>query len=197
MTRHSTRVRLVDWLMRRYAAGQAAAVAPFVTGCRLLDLGAGEGLVAAALDGRAGRSVCAVDVGPFRRAPGRYVVYDGRQLPFGDATFDTTLLLLTLHHCAAPEATLDEAIRVTRGRLIVTESVYRTRLERFWLDALDSRLNRFRHGGRMAPALAFGTPDRWIALFASRGVRVIATRWLGSRWERLVHHPVLYVLERA
>jgi hypothetical protein len=124
-------------------------------------------------------------------------VYDGRHLPFRDAIFDTTLILLTLHHCAAPEATLDEAIRVTRGRLIIIESAYRSALQRFWLDTLDGRLNRFRHGGAMAPALAFGTPERWGELFASRRLRTIATCWLGSRWERLVHHPLLYVLERS
>ena len=114
--------RLVDLFMRRYAEGQAADVAPFIEGPRLLDLGAGEGYVAAALARRGQHAVCA-DVGPFRRVPIPYVVYDGRRLPFRDATFDTTFVLLTLHHCAAPAATLDEAIRVTRGRLIVTESV--------------------------------------------------------------------------
>lgn len=181
--------------MRRYAEGQARAVAPFIAGRRLLDLGAGEGFVAAALGRRGHRAVCAVDVGPFGRAPVRYVVYDGARLPFPDRTFDTTLMLLVLHHCAAPEATLDEAIRVTRGRLIVAESVYRNRLERFWLDALDGRVNRFRHDGAMAPGLAFGTPERWRDLFASRRLRPLATRWLGSWWERLVHHPLLYVLE--
>src|SRR5436309_5310286 len=85
-----------------------------IEGPRLLDLGAGEGYVAAALARRGQRAVCA-DVGPFRRVPIPYVVYDGRRLPFRDATFDTTFVRLTLHHCAAPEATLDEAIRVTRG----------------------------------------------------------------------------------
>ncbi|MGH7278543.1 MAG: class I SAM-dependent methyltransferase, partial [Candidatus Rokuibacteriota bacterium] len=116
--------------LRRYARRQAATVAPFVVGRRILDLGAGEAYVAAAL---APRWTCAVDVGPFRRAPGRYVVYDGGRLPFPDGAFDTTLLLLVLHHCADADAVLDEACRVTRRRVIVTESVYRNRRERFWL----------------------------------------------------------------
>ncbi len=69
---------------------------------------------------------------------------------------------------------------MTRGRLIVTESVYRSRVERFWLRTLDGRLNRFRHNGTMAPALEFGTPECWTSLFAWR-LRTLATRWLG-RW---------------
>ncbi|HSC28915.1 MAG TPA: methyltransferase domain-containing protein, partial [Vicinamibacterales bacterium] len=116
-------------------------------------------------------------------------------LPFRDGAFDTTLVLLTLHHCAGPERVLDEAIRVTRRRLIVTESVYRTRLERFWLDLLDGRVNAFRHGGRMEPALDFRPPGQWRQLFEARGLRVAAMRYLGSGFGRLVHHPLLFALD--
>jgi SAM-dependent methyltransferase len=181
-------MRLLEAFLRRYAAGQARDVAPWILG-RVLDLGAGEGFVTGAL----GTGV-AVDVGLFRRIAVPYVVYDGAALPFGEATFDTTLLLLTLHHCDAAEAVLDEAVRVTRHRLIVTESVPRTRLDLIWLRALDGRFNRLRHGGRMAAPLAFRTDAGWAALFAARGLRPIATAWLGSRAERLIHHPRLYVL---
>jgi SAM-dependent methyltransferase len=184
---------LLAALLRRYAAVQARDVAPWIVGPRLLDLGAGEGYVAAALGAR--RGCCAVDVGAFRRAAVPYVVYDGARLPFGDLAFDTTLLLLVLHHCTDAEAVLDEAIRVTRRRLIVSESTYRNRLDLGWLRLLDGRVNRLRHDGRMALPLAFRSPAAWESLFASRGLRPIVARWLGSRAERLVHHPHLWVLE--
>jgi len=170
-------------------------VAPFVAGSRVLDLGAGEGYVAPAITARRGGWVCSCDVGPFRQTAGPYVVYDGTHLPFGDAAFDSTLILLALHHCADPEGVLDEALRVTRHRLIVVESVYRNRLERFWLDLLDGRLNAHRHGGTMQVPRAFRTPCGWLVLFASRGLRIVETRWLGSWWERRVHHPALFVLD--
>jgi SAM-dependent methyltransferase len=187
-------VKAVDSFLRRYAAREAADVLPFVVGPRVLDLGAGEGWVAAAL-ARHGFGMCGADVGPFARAAGAYVVYDGTRLPFADATFDTTLLLLTLHHCEKPEAVLDEALRVTRARLIVTESTYRTRLDRFWLDLLDGRFNRLRHGGRMPTPLGFRRVEDWQALFVSRGLEPVATRRLGGRLERLIHHPVAFVLD--
>jgi SAM-dependent methyltransferase len=122
------------------------AVAPFLIGARVLDLGAREGYVAEVLQKRTGVWTCAVDVGPFRRACRPYVTYDSIRLPFGDAAFDTTLVLQVLHHCSKPETVLDEALRVTRCRLIVMESVYRTRGERFWtLRQLDGA-QRLRQG---------------------------------------------------
>ena len=186
-------MRIVDALLRRYALGEAADVLPFVVGQRVLDLGAGEGWVAAAL-ARHGLATCGADVGAFARSAIPYVVYDGTRLPFGDASFDTTLLLLTLHHCDKPEAVLDEAIRVTRARLIVTESVLRNRRDRFWLDQLDGRFNRLRHGGGMPVPLGFRGAEEWRALFASRRLTSIDERWLGGRLERLIHHPRLFVL---
>jgi SAM-dependent methyltransferase len=181
--------------LRRYARGQAAAVVPVLAGGRVLDLGSGEGYVAAALRAATDAWICAVDVGPFARDPGTYVAYDGGHLPFRDGAFDTTLVLLTLHHCADPEAVLEEVLRVTRRRIIVTESVYRTRAERFWLDLLDGRLNRRRHGGRMQVAVAFRRAGEWRALFEDRGLRLAHVAWIGSWWERLVHHPLLFVLD--
>ena len=187
-------MRLLQASLQRYASAEARALLPWLRGPRLLDLGAGEGWVAEALQRRAPIWVCAADVGPFGLAAGPYVVYDGTRLPFGNRSFDTTLLSFVLHHTETPEIVLDEAVRVTRGRLLVVESVYRDCLERFWLDLLDGRVNRYRHGGRMSVPFAFRRPEEWRALFESRGLRVVATEWLGSRLEQLVHHPVLFVV---
>ncbi len=187
---------LVQSFLRRYARAEARALAQHVTGQSLLDLGAGEGWVAEGLRALAPVWTCGVDVGPFRLTRGPYAIYDGARLPFRDSTFDATLLSLVLHHCEAPEAVLGEAVRVTRTRLLVVESVYRTPRERFWLDLLDGRLNRYRHGGMMSVPRAFRRPEEWRALFESHGLRLIALEWLGGRFERLVHHPLLFVMDK-
>lgn len=85
--------RLLQTLLRRYAETEAEAIAPFLVGKRLLDLGAGEGYVTAALQRRTDIWACAVDIGPYQRVPVSYLIYDGARLPFDDATFDTTLIL--------------------------------------------------------------------------------------------------------
>jgi SAM-dependent methyltransferase len=188
--------RLLQTFLRRYARGEARALARHVSGRSLLDLGAGEAWVAEALHGLTPAWTCSVDVGPFRLAHEPYVLYDGARLPFRDRAFDTTLISLALHHCAGPETVLDEAVRVTRSRLLVLESVYRNSYERFWLDLLDGRLNGYRHGGAMGVPLAFRRPEEWRALFESRGLRLVARQWLGSRLERLIHHPLLFVMDK-
>jgi len=43
----------------------------------------------------------------------------------------------------------------------------------------------------------FSPSQGWKALVASRGLRLVAESWLGSWWERLVHHPVLLVLDKV
>ena len=156
----------------------------------------GEGYVAAALRRRTDLWACAVDIGPYQRVPVPYLIYDGTSLPFHDATFDTTLISLALHYCADPEAVLDEALRITTTRLIILESVYRNRCERFCLERLDGWVSRYRHGGDMHHALAFKRVDEWQRIFAARSLETIDRRWLGSRWERLVHQLTLFVLEK-
>ncbi len=71
---------------------------------------------------------------------------------------------------------LDEALRVTGHRLIITESVYRNPVDRFWLVLLDAHINRLRHAGLMNSPLAFRTSAEWSALFGSRGWRCTTTR---------------------
>jgi ubiquinone/menaquinone biosynthesis C-methylase UbiE len=187
--------RLLQACLRRYAASEARAIVPFVVGSRLLDLGAGEGYVTAALRQQTDIWACAVDIGPYQRVSEPFLIYDGVRLPFRDATFDTALLSLALHHCADPGRVLDEAQRVTRFRLIILESVYRNRWERFCLERLDGVLNRYRHRGEMPLPLAFKSPQQWQRFFDDRHLRTIDRQWLGSRWERLVHQPLLFVLD--
>jgi SAM-dependent methyltransferase len=189
--------RLLQAFLRRYAEGEAEAIGPYVVGRRLLDLGAGEGYVTAALRRRTGIWTCAVDIGRYQRMPVPYLLYDGTRLPFGDSAFDSTLISLALHHCADPEGVLDEALRVTRFRLIIIESVYRSRWERFCLERLDAWLNSYRHSGTMPFPLAFKAAEEWQRVFDARALQTVVQRWLGSWWERLVHQPVLFVLDKA
>ena len=103
-----------------------AAVGPLAT-LSTLDVGCGPGVTDQLLVGRFGR-VSGVDTSEemVRRArernPGAsYEVYDGRRLPFADATFDVTFAICVFHHVVPVQwdAFARELHRVTRtGGLI-------------------------------------------------------------------------------
>ncbi len=197
-------------LMRRRARDKWSWVRPyFGAPTRVLDLGAGDGFVgeAAARDlatrGLAAEVVLA-DVVDFNRTALPLVLCEpapdprlrgeagGRRLPFDDGAFDATLLAFVLHHAADPDAVLREARRVTRGRVVVLESIAETNWDRRWLPWADRLANRLRSGGRMGEEhLRFGTPEAWRARFAAAGFRVMAEARRG-RW---LHKRHLFVLE--
>jgi SAM-dependent methyltransferase len=56
-----------------------------------------------------------------KRSPSaaRAIQASADDLPFGDAAFDASMAILTVHHWASKEAGLKEMRRVTRGRIIL------------------------------------------------------------------------------
>lgn len=98
------------------------------SGDRVLDLGTGTGVVAAAAQNR-GAAVTGVDFSEAMLVQARELVPDVEfrtastdALPFGDASFDAVVANLVLHHLARPEQSLAEAHRVLRpgGRIACT-----------------------------------------------------------------------------
>ena len=61
-------------------------------------------------------------------------LYDGETLPFADNRFDVSLLFYVLHHCQNPARVLEEAVRVTRQKLILIEEFDRPGADQTSLD---------------------------------------------------------------
>lgn len=184
--------RQLDRSLERRALINARAVAPFVVGPMVLDVGAAEGWVGQALaDDDIGLMVSLLDVVDLNLATLPLTLYDGLTFPFGDDTFDTVLVMLTLHHCDDPVRVLAEASRVARRRVIVTESVYRTSAGRWLLWTMDNGLNGLRSGWQMPGGLHFAPVAHWLDRFRDLDLAVIETRWLS----RGLHRHVAFVLE--
>lgn len=161
---------------------------------RVLDLGAGEGFVGEVIQHDIGAQVSLVDVVDFNRTELPLSMYDGKLLPFGDDTFDLTVLVFVLHHAEDAEQTLREAMRVTDGPIIVMESVYESAWQQRLLARLDRLANRLRSGGRMASQeehLHFRTDAEWRAVFERLRMRVEHAS-IEGKW---VHRQALYVLQ--
>jgi SAM-dependent methyltransferase len=177
--------------MRHNARRRFEKLQSYIEGGSLLDVGAAEGWVGEWAQVRTGIRVELVDVVDLNRTDLPHTVYDGRNLPLPDNSYDTVTLLLALHHCADPERVLAEAVRVARKRVIITESVYRTRPGRAFLTLLEGGFNRVRAKGIMPPALHFKTVVEWRRSFARQGFACIHEAWLS----RGFHEQRLFVLK--
>jgi ubiquinone/menaquinone biosynthesis C-methylase UbiE len=120
---------------RRAAFTQLATLAKPRAGDHILDVGCGTGYLTRILSPVVASSghITGLDAAPAmidyatRRTPGNctYVVGEGQDLPFPDASFDVVVSTLAVHHIPAdarPEA-LREMFRVLRpgGRLLIAE----------------------------------------------------------------------------
>jgi len=68
------------------------------------------------------------------------IIYDGKNLPFADNSFDKVLLLTVLHHIPEPEIVIREALRVA-DELIIIEDVYTNQLHKYLTFFTDSLFN--------------------------------------------------------
>lgn len=162
----------------------AAQIEP---GGQLLDVGCGSGFIAHHLVGLCGARVVGVDVAPTAEAAIPYTRYQGRCLPFDEASFDVALLCYVLHHSAEPTLLVHEVRRVLRpgGRLVVYEDLPLTAFDRFLC-----RRHEASWRARTGPCTFFDEAG-WHAVFRGAGFTVVSARRL-SRW-RNAGNPVARV----
>lgn len=89
---------------------------------RVLDLGAGNSCLGHLLEKYHDCRVINLEVNRYQtqnRLP--LVIFDGRDIPFKDGSFDVVLVLFVLHHAAEPAQVLKEAKRICRRSVIVFE----------------------------------------------------------------------------
>ena len=161
---------------------------------QVLDLGAGEGYVAQALQRRTGAAVTLADVVDLNRTDLPHLCYDGRSLPLDDDAVDITILYFVLHHAADPEAVLREALRVSRSCVVVAESIVTGRAQHLVLRTLDRLANRLRSGGVLQAQEAHLT-FRSAAAWADLACRIGATVRHAEVRRHPVHPQGFYVLE--
>lgn len=99
----------------------------------LLDLGSGTGHLSARLERDLGFEVVTADVSDIHVVgPPPVLIADG-VLPFAEGTFSAALLLFMLAYPNDPAGVLSEAARVTRGPIIVVQSLHSGRVGYTWL----------------------------------------------------------------
>lgn len=107
---------------------------------KILDLGAGKCALSLLLKER-GYNVTPVDVQDLSLTDQiEPVIYDGKNLPFADKSFDTVLLLTVLHHIPEAETVLKECQRVA-DKIIIIEDIYKNQVQKYLTYFTDSLFN--------------------------------------------------------
>ncbi len=187
----------VRWLLRltwfrhvdpAYRQAMVTGLDPLVDDARsLLDMGCGDGALAAALMARhPGLFAVGVEVGRPARAWIPIVMYDGHRMPFRDRSFDIVMATDVLHHTDDIPRRLREMARVSRRFVLIKDHAVYGVVSRAWIGLIDFLTN-----------VPFGVPcaynyptlDQWSQHFHEAGLQVIARSFLplgaGSRF-----HPV-------
>jgi SAM-dependent methyltransferase len=158
-------------VMGRRAAVLARMVAERLPrDARVLDVGCGDGEVAAAvMRARPDVRVEGVDVllRPSSAIP--VSLFDGHALPFADGAFDAAMIVDVLHHTDDPAELLAEAARVAPGAVVLKDHTRDGFLAGPTLRFMD-RVGNLRHGVRLP--YNYWPRDRWRRAFGELGLRV-------------------------
>jgi SAM-dependent methyltransferase len=124
---------LFDAVMERRSRRLIEQVGPWLPSeGPLLDLGSGTGHLSARLERELGLEVVPADVSDMHVVgPPPVLIADGA-LPFEGGTFSAALLFFMLAYPKDPVRVLAEAARVTRGPVVLVQTLYAGRLGYAW-----------------------------------------------------------------
>jgi SAM-dependent methyltransferase len=137
---------------------------------RILDIGCGDGLLASLVQrAKPDASIMGIDVmvRPDTHIPVQK--FDGRTIPFDDATFDAVMFVDVLHHTDAPATLLQEASRVARGPIVLKDHISEGLTAEAILRFMD-RIGNRRHNVPLPHN--YWPKQTWLDAFAQLNLRV-------------------------
>lgn len=159
-------------MARRRSKVVASRILPFIDRAKkIIDIGSGTGDVTFLLK-QIGKDVVPVDVSDFH-GPRlvKTTIYNGKELPFPDKSFDTALLLMVLHHTPNPDVVFSEASRVAK-EIVVIETSFTTPISR-WFTIVSDTLANLRLKAFWS---SYKTDAKWREFFIKRNYKIIKTK---------------------
>jgi SAM-dependent methyltransferase len=160
-------------------------------GSKILDFGCGSGIVAYYFRDFFKAKVIGVDIKDNRIVDIPFKIFDGKNLPFENNSFDATLISYVLHHSHDPKRLLEEAKRVSK-KIIIFED-----LPEGILSKLRCNLHRITFLGGERKKFNFKTSKEWKEIFEKLRLKIIAQRRVFTKLDWL--DPVkriLFILTR-
>ncbi len=164
---------------------------------KVLDLGAGDGLLALEIKEQLNKEVLLIDVVDYNYTDLPLILYTPEEsLPLSNDEVDLTILFTVLHHASDPEHLLAEATRVTKSRLVIIEAYADEKDIRIVNSFLDWFYNRVIGDEDICVPLNFLKTEGWKKLLKLHGFDVIETRNLGMNEPLVPEHHLLIIADR-
>ncbi len=141
---------------------------------KVLDFGCGDLSLARSLKANLKfLDITGVDVVDFSERPKdiKFIVYDGKTLPFKDKFFDTVIVFYVFHHCEDASESFKECARVARKRILFVESVYRHPLEIPFMKIMDWAYNKVKPEA-VPLSYQFLSFNEWIKVFSKSEMKI-------------------------
>jgi len=161
---------------------------------KVLDIGAGGGWIAKEIKKRKEVDITLLDVININQTDLKLTLYDGDKIPFSSNSFDSSLLIFTLHHCFSPLKVLKEAKRITRGKIIIIEDIPHSFLNRIFLylwDIIANLLSLVKPPGENM-YFNFKRVSEWKDIFEILELKQVFQKTFSSK---NIHHA-LFVLQK-
>ncbi len=182
----------------KYAKIRFEKVKEYIVGEKILDLGAGNGLLALEIKKQLDKEVVLVDIVDYNYTDLPLILYNPEgKVPLADEEVDTTILYTVLHHASDPEHLLEEATRVTRQRLVIKESYIEEDYIRMANSFVDWFYNRVIGDEDINVPLNFLRIEAWEHLLKSYGFEVIETNYVGIDEPAVPEHHVFIIAART
>ena len=138
---------------------------------QVLDVGCGDGSLARLiLKKRPDISIIGIDILIRSQTQIHVSPFDGETFPFENASFDVVMFVDVLHHTDDPMVLLREAVRVSRGLIVIKDHTADGFLASPTLRFMD-RVGNARHGVTLP--FNYWTRQRWLEAFQAMGLTII------------------------
>ena len=169
----------------------------YIEGDKILDLGAGDGLLALKIIKQLKKEVLLVDILDYNSTDLSLILYDPEgEIPLANDGVDTTILYTVLHHSGDPKHLLQEAMRVTKKRLVIKEAYVENEDNLMTNSFFDWFYNRVIGDEDINVPLNFLKLGGWEKILNSGGFDVIETKHLGIDEPFVPEHHVFIIAEK-